>query len=109
MNKTLADLQDRLVRLHKQLREQLKSTDDAAQRQALVTEMIEVTHRVQIVGGLLFAQESEELEAKVADVAKATRKVKDAIAEIKKLKDFLDTITAFLGLVDEALDLAKVL
>ena len=30
MNETLADLQDKLVRLHKKLRDQLAQTDDAA-------------------------------------------------------------------------------
>jgi hypothetical protein len=107
MNETLADLQDKLVRLHRKLRDQLAEIDDPAQRQSIVNEMIEVTHRVQLVGAVLFAAESAELDDKVKEVSAATKKVNQAIAQIKELKAFLDTFTDFLGLVDEAVDLAK--
>ncbi len=109
MNDTLADLQDRLVRLHARLRDRLGATDDDAERQALVTEMTEVTHRVQLVGGLLFAAEADELDAKVREVKAATKAVNAAIARIGGLKDLLDAMSGFLGLVDEAIDLAKTL
>ena len=107
MNETLADLQDKLVRLHRKLRDQLAGTEDPVQRQLIVNEMFEVTHRVQLVGALLFAAESAELDAKVREISAATKKVNKAIAQIKKLQAFLDTLTDFLELVDEAIDLAK--
>jgi hypothetical protein len=107
MNETLADLQDKLVRLHRKLRDQLAQTEDAAQRQALLNEMVEVTHRVQLVGGLLFASEAAALDDKVKEISAAAKKVNAAIAQIKELKTFLDTVSDFLGLVDEAIDLAK--
>ena len=107
MNETLADLQDKLVLLHRKLRAQLAETEDPIQRQLIVNEMFEVTHRVQLVGALLFAAESAELDAKVREISAATKKVNKAIAQIKKLQAFLDTLTDFLGLVDEAIDLAK--
>jgi hypothetical protein len=107
MNDTLADLQDQLVRLHRKLRDQLAQTDDPAQRQALVNEMVEVTHRVQLVGALLFAADAAALDDKVKEVSAATKKVNQAIAQIQQLQVFLDTLADFLGLVDEAIDLAK--
>ncbi len=107
MNETLADLQDRLVRLHRKLRDQLAETEDAAQRKALVNEMLEVTHRIQVIGGLLFAAEAAALDDKVQEVRAATRKVNEAITQIKQLRDFLDTAADFLALVDEAIDIAK--
>jgi hypothetical protein len=107
MNETLADLQDKLVRLHRKLRDQLAETEDSVQRQLIVNEMLEVTHRVQLVGALLFAAESAELDDKVQEIAAATKKVNQAVAQIQKLQAFLDTLADFLGLVDEAIDLAK--
>jgi len=107
MNETLADLQDKLVRLHKKLRDQLEQTDDAAARTALVNEMLEVTHRVQVIGSLLFAAEAEKLDDKVKEISAATKKVTQAIAQIQQLQAFLDTLSDFLSLVDEAIDLAK--
>src|SRR5580765_2205486 len=100
MNETMADLQDRLVRLHRSLRDQLAQTDDAALRQTLVNEMAEVTHRIQLVGGLLFSAGAATLDDKVKEISAATKKVNDAIAEIKQLQTFLDTFSDFLGLVD---------
>jgi flagellar motor protein MotB len=107
MNDTMASLQDRLVRLHRRLRDQLQKTDGTAQRRALQVEMVEVTHRVQIVGSVLFARQSKGLHESVGAVAKATKELNAAITNIKKLTEFLNTLTAFLGLVDKAIDLAK--
>jgi hypothetical protein len=107
MNETLADLQDKLMRLHRKLRDQLAETDDGARRRALLNEMVEVTHRIQVVGALLFAAESAALDDKVKEVSAATKKVNQAIAQIKQFQAFLDTLADFLGLVDEAIDLAK--
>lgn len=107
MNETLISLQDRLIRLHRKLRDQLAETEDPDQRQALSNEMIEVTHRVQLVGGVLFAAQAAQLDDKVKEISAATRNVNAAIAQVAQLKDFLDTFSDFLGLVDEAIDLAK--
>lgn len=107
MNDSLRILQDTLVKQHKKLRDAIPGAADAAARQALLTEMSEITHRVQIVGSLLFKAQSQALSDKVAEVNKATRQVNAAIAQIQKLKDLLDAMSGFLTLVDEAIDLAK--
>jgi hypothetical protein len=107
MNEALETLQDKLKRLHGKLTDQLRETEDREQRRALQMEMVEVTFRLQLVGSLLFAADAEELDDKVKEISAATRRVNAAIAQIAQLKDFLDTVSAFLGLVDEAIDLAK--
>jgi prefoldin subunit 5 len=56
---------------------------------------------------MLFAAQAAELDDKVKEISAATKRVNASIAEIAQLKDFLDTISGFLGLVDEAIDLAK--
>jgi hypothetical protein len=48
-----------------------------------------------------------ESHAHPAEVNKGTKKVNAAIANLKKFAAFLDLMSEFLGLVDEAIDLAK--
>jgi flagellar hook-associated protein FlgK len=107
MNESLATLQDTLARQHKKLRDAIPTAPDAAARQALLTEMSELTHRVQIVGSLLFRAQTQALTDKIAEVNKATKKVNAAIKQIQALKGFLDAVSGFLTLVDEAIDIAK--
>ncbi len=107
MNMELVLMQDRLVKVHAKLREQLRDEDDGAVRQALLNEMTEVMVRVQLVGSVLFAEQSQELDESVAKVKAATTKVNKAIADMRSVRELLDAVSAFLGLVDEAIDLAK--
>lgn len=107
MNDDLIRLQDTLIREHKRLRERLRTLRDAEKIDAVVREMTEMNHRVQLVGGLLFAAGSEELGAKVALVSKSTRKLAAALKDLKDLSAFLDAAKGFLVLVDEAIDFAK--
>jgi len=109
MNQSLKDLQDILFNRVRLLSKQLDDVTDPAQAQAILDEMREFNHRVTMVGGLLFREQSAELEAKVEAVSKAKRRVDEAIKNIQELNDSLQVITDFLALVDEAIDLAKLL
>jgi len=106
-NDSMRDLQNTLVRQLKKLHDSLDDVTDADRADAIVREMQEVNHRIAMVGGLLFAAQANELDGKVAEVSKATRQVNAAIADLKDLQAFLDAMSEFLGLVDEAIDLAK--
>jgi 23S rRNA C2498 (ribose-2'-O)-methylase RlmM len=108
-NDSMRDLQSTLLRQFKKLHDSLDNVTDADRAEAIVREMQEVNHRIAMVGNLLFAAQANELDGKVAEVSKATRKVNAAIADLKNLKAFLDAMAEFLGLVDEAIDLAKAL
>lgn len=107
MNQSLMVLQDTLVKQHRRLRDAIPGAPDAPARQALLTEMSEVTHRIQVVGALLFRGQTADLVAKVDAVRKATARVKQAIDRIEDLAAFVDGLGAFLALVDDAIDLAK--
>lgn len=107
MNDALITLQDTLIKQHKRLREALGTVDTDDQRRTIIREMFEITHRIQLAGGLLFAAQSQDLDAKVAAVRKGTAKIKAAIDELDNLQHFLDTMSSFIALVDEAIDLAK--
>ncbi len=108
-NDSMRELQSTLMRVLEKLHDSLDNITDADRAQAIVREMQEVNHRVALVGGLLFATEAKELDNKVAEVRKATTKVNGAIADFKNLQAALGAISDFLGLVDQAIDLAKLL
>ncbi len=99
--------QDRLVKTHARLRERLRQEDDAQVRRALLNELTEIMARVQMVGAVLFAEQSVQLDAKAAAVKIATTKVNKAIRDMQSMRDLLGAISGFLALVDEAIDLAK--
>jgi hypothetical protein len=108
-NESMSALQSTLLRQFRKLHDSLDGETDAGRAQAIVREMQEVNHRIAVAGGLLFAGQAEALDGKVARVTKATRKVNAAIADLRNLQVFLDAMSEFLGLVDEAIDLAKAL
>lgn len=108
-NESMRDLQNTLLRQFKKLHDSLDDVTDAARARAIVREMQEVNHRIALTGSLLFAAQATELDGKVGDVSKGVRKVNAAIADLKNLRAFLDVMSEFLGLVDEAIDLAKTL
>lgn len=107
LNQSMRKLQDTLVLQHRKLNDSLDQVIDIDRARAIVREMQEVNHRVALTGSLLFTGQAKELDAKVAAIGKATKAVNAAIANLKNLQGFLDSIGEFLGLVDEAIDLAK--
>ncbi|CAN5820684.1 hypothetical protein BH11PLA1_BH11PLA1_00120 [soil metagenome] len=107
MNESLADLQDALLKAHALLRARLAAADSAPVRRELLKQLQAAAARVQTVGGLLFAQQCDALDAKVADVRKASTKLKRALADTESAKQVVATLTDFFALVDEAIDLAK--
>ena len=72
-------------------------------------EILEVTHRITMVGHLVFHARTQALEQAVDDVAQAKAQVAAAIGKIEKLNAFIQAVSGFLGLVDKALDTAKAL
>jgi hypothetical protein len=109
MNTALLILQDTLAKQNQALRKRIVETDDPAVAQALLNEMTEVSHRIQLVGSLLFAAQSEELDDAVDKVKGAVTKVNKAIAKLGDVTKLLGAISKFLGLVDDAIDVAKLL
>jgi hypothetical protein len=108
-NASMRELQSTLMGVLNGLHESLDNVTDANVAQAIVREMQEVNHRLALVGGLLFAAQSKELDGKVAAVRNATTKVNATIAKFKNLAALLGAVSDFLGLVDQVIDLAKLL
>lgn len=106
-NESIRRVQELLMKELKKLNDSLDDVTDFKQAQAIVREMQEVNHRIAIAGGVLFAAQAQELDEKVPALNKAAKKVEEALKDLKKLEQVLLAVSAFLGLVDEVLDLAK--
>lgn len=107
MNASLKELQKTLLGRVQALSLQLDGAKTAKEADAIVREMQEFNHRVTLTGQLLFREQSEELERKVAKVTAAKADVDKAIRTIASARRGVLTLTKFLHLVDEAIDLAK--
>jgi hypothetical protein len=109
MNQSLRELQtiltERVVLLSKQL-DNVSNPDDAKK---INDEMTELNHRVTLVGGLLFKEQSLDLEKKVEAVRTAKASVDGAIKDIQNIANMVQGVSDFLALVDEVIDLAKLL
>lgn len=106
-NPDLEALQETLEAVQDQIRAKKGVTQDAETYKALNRELIELNHRITLIGGLIFRQQSNAIAnaAKKVEASKA-----DLIKEIKKIEkltSFLKAISGFLGLVDKVIDLAK--
>ncbi len=109
MNQSLRDLQVLLAGQVQELSRRLDDVSDPGQAQAILGEMQEINHRLTLVGGLLFREQSQQLEKKVEAVRQAKGRVDQALQEISRLADFLKAFSEFLALVDKAIDCAKLL
>ena len=109
MNSSFRELQVILVDRVQSLSKQLDNVSNPDEAKQIVAEMLEFNHRVTLIGGLLFSQQSKELDEKVAVIRQAKSAVDRAIEDIDDLADMLQVLSDFLASVDEVIDLAKLL
>ena len=108
-NADLAALQKQLSSLMDDLSRQQEEAQTIDAVKAIDREIVEVNHRLTIAGQLVFKASTEKITSAVGAVREAQQDVDDAIGQINKLNRFITTISKFLGLVDKAIDAAKLL
>jgi hypothetical protein len=109
MNESIKKLHDLLLAQHATLADKLGETTDPEIAKAIILEMQEVLHRIDVAQNLLFRASSKALENSVAKVTRADSKLAKAIDSAKTAASFINAVSDFLGFVDEAIDLAKAL
>jgi hypothetical protein len=108
-NQDLGQLHDLLIAAHRKLNDQLGTITDADLAQAVITQMGEVLHRVDLVQSLLFTAASDRITAAVAKVKDASDELTASLKAIDNAKTMVTTVSSFLTVVDKAIDLAKTL
>ena len=106
-NPDIAALHQTLVDLLDTLTAKQEAATDPATIQALSRQMHEVAFRLTRAQNALFAQQTAAIGAAVDEVVQAKADVDKAVAQIEQINKVIATITGFLGLVDKALNLAK--
>jgi archaellum component FlaC len=109
MNETLKQIHDLLVAQVDALSNAIDATDDNNVAKQLITEMDEVTHRINVIQNLLFRESSDELDGYLNQIKKSNQALTNAINSIKSVVDVIQKTTTFLTYVDKAIDLAKTL
>lgn len=108
-NQDMTKLHGILIDFNRKLNKRLDKTTNIDDARRIVTEMREVVHRIDLVQSLLFTKAAKRVTAAVEDVNKANAKAVQSVATLKKIVDVVRTVTSFLTLVDDAIDLAKTL
>ena len=109
MNEDLKNLHDTLIAQHQALYNQLDQTTDPDAARAIVTEMQEILHRIDIVQGLLFRETTTALKNSLAKVDEADTELTSALKSAENTTDIIKGVSKFLTVVDKAIDLAKTL
>jgi hypothetical protein len=109
MNPTFKQIQNMLLTQHAALAQTLGQTTDTDTAKAVLMEMQEVLHRINLVQNLLFSEASQQLDAMLPAVAKANNDLSTSLKSVDDVSDFLGSAAIFLKCVDQAADFAKML
>ncbi len=109
MNDDLKALHNLLLAQHRALSDKLSRETDPDKAEAILTEMQEILHRIDLVQGLLFRRSTKALTNALADVQSADTELTEAIRHIKDVASFVEAVADFLKYVDKAIDIAKTL
>lgn len=85
--------------------EQAAARGDVEAFRSIGNQILEVEHRIRMLGRVEFAASTTALKAKLDPINSARAELTQAIAEIEKLKAFVKTVSKFLTLVDRLIDL----
>ena len=108
-NADLKTMHGNLLALYQKLSASLDDITDAAMARAVVTEMREVVHRIDLVQSLLFAASARKISDAVQAVDQANAQALESLDEIRSVTALVKTVTGVLTHVDTAIDVAKTL
>jgi len=109
MNEELKTLHEALIAQHEALFEKLDTAPDDETMDAILTEMRELRHRIDLVQGLLFRETTTALKNSLQKLDEADADLTNALKAAETAADIVKGVSKFLTLVDKAIDLAKTL
>jgi hypothetical protein len=87
----------------------VQQTTDPKLAAVISTEIQEVAHRIILTQNLLFLADAPKLSPLVKNIGAASQQLTTAISQIQQVTQFLNGVSSYLSLVDQAIDLAKTL
>ena len=106
-NDDLVAISATLNELARAIHEKKLVTTDIREFRALNEALIDINHRITTVGGQIFARRSKQIADAAEAVQERKAQVDQAIKDIERIQHFLDTVHAFLGLVDNVVGLSR--
>ncbi len=106
-NPDLVGLYRTLMKAHDELHGRRAKTGDPELAAAMLTELREITHRIDLVQSQLFTEQSDRIAQSAAKVNAASTDLQQALKTVTRVKDLVSACTSFLKVVDRAIDLAK--
>src|SRR5262245_8678997 len=103
MNQTLQQIHTLLLAQHPALTGLLDSETDPDKAKAILMEMQEVLHRIDLVQNLLFRQSSEQLDKTMSGIKKANDALTQSLEDIDNVVSLVSSTTKFLSAVDQAI------
>lgn len=107
MNHHMTKLHKLLLAQHQALSDKLSRETDPDKAQAILTEMQEILHRIDLAQGLLFRQNTESLSKALSEVDDADRELTEAIKKVGDSASLVRAVADFLKYADAAIDIAK--
>ncbi len=95
-----------LVALVKRLEESIDSAPDAAAIAAITEQIADVNARVTSTGGVLLANQTEEIASRAKAVSQAIPIIEKEIENLEDSERVVRSVAALLGTVDEAVRVA---
>jgi hypothetical protein len=108
-NKSLQSLHNLLLRQALALSHRLDDETNVDVARGILREQQEFVHRINLVAGLLFVKQTQAVTQKVKGVNAASRQLTKALKSAGELTSIIAASTAVLAIVDEVVDLAKVI
>jgi len=108
-NQSLVTIYNSLCDQQDALSAEIQQTTNQQLATTISTEIQEIAHRIILVQNLMFAADSTELAGMAANVQAASKNLTQAITQIGQAAGFLNSVSTYLGDVDQAIDLAKTL
>lgn len=107
VNPDLKAVHTQLVAVANELEASIARARSAPEVNAILDELIEVNARVTSIGRQLFTQQTNQIKTKADAALAAVAEVKQVIKQLQGVKEFVQGVTKFLGVVDKAIDVAK--
>jgi hypothetical protein len=107
MNTDIQGLRADLQKQYDALNTLLTTTQDPDAAQTIVTEMGEILHRIDLATNLLLIQTTDELKTALGDVTTQSAVLTAALKKSQSAQNIITSVSRYLGYVDTAIDLAK--
>ena len=107
VNPDLKAVHNQLIAVANELEAAIGRAKTAAEVNAILDEIIEVNARVTTVGRQLFTQQTAQIRTRAEVVMAGVEEVKAEIKRLDGVKELVQNVTKFLGLVDRVVDMAK--